>query len=186
MLYKLLLIVVFCGSVNNMAAQGNQAAKTAEAAPLGISLIISSDQSVVKQGAEVWLKVVLTNTSRHKIFLNTEKDPDPNFGFSVDVRDEHGAQAKDTKEGHMRKRDISIDTDSGAPLIFNFSPGPQIFLQPGETHTAKVNLAKLLDLRPGKYSVRVNRPDTAEAVNDQDSREWPIANSNQITITMIP
>ena len=182
-----LVMLIFSAPFGLVSGQGNPNAKATEPKPTGISLSISSDRSEIRSGEALLVKVTLVNTSNHEIFINTEKGPDPEFGFELDIRAEGGTQAKDTKEGHMRKRDISADPETGKPVIFNTSPGPQIHLQPGSSLSETLDVAKLKDIhQPGKYSIRVTRPDTSEAINDQDSRQWPNVGSNALTITVTP
>jgi hypothetical protein len=182
-------LVMLIFSVHNglISGQGDQEAKAKEPKPPGISLSISSDRSVIQSGGDLLVKITLVNTSSHEIFIETEKGPDTRFGVELDIRTESGEQAKDTKEGHMRKRDISADPETGKPVIFNSSPGPQIHLQPGKSLSETLDIAKLNDMhQPGKYTIRVTRPDTSEAINDQDFRQWPIVSSNALNITVTP
>jgi hypothetical protein len=182
-----LVISIFSASIGLASGQGKPVPKGKEVTRPGIFLSISSDRSVIQSGGELLVKVNLVNTSGHEIFINTEKGLDTKFGFNLDIREERGSQAKDTKEGHMRKRDVSADPETGKPIVFNVSPGPQMHLLPGQSLSETLDVAKLADIRqPAKYSIRITRPDTSEAVNDEDVRQWPIVTSNELTITVTP
>lgn len=181
--YKLMAMAL----VSAMLCQGTS--KTIPPAAIetpqkGMILTVSVEKSAISVNSELWLTVVLENTSGHKIFINTEKGH-PAFGYAIDVTDEKGAPVADTTLGHMRKRDISVDPDTGKPIIWVSSDGPEIFVDPGKTLTDKVELTRLFNMQqPGRYSIRVTRPDTSSAANNMEVKNWPMAESNVVTVTV--
>src|SRR5580658_8220366 len=66
------------------------------------SLAVKLPKETVVAGAELRLKVVLTNTSKETI--SVEKSGDGFFYYDVDVRDSHGESAPDTDDGKQIKK----------------------------------------------------------------------------------
>jgi hypothetical protein len=178
------LVMALIASILSQAGPKATPTPLVKTQPPGMSLTISVDKNVINAGSDLWLTVVLKNTLSHKIFINTEKGH-PTFDYTIDVSDEKGLPIADTKLGHMRKRDISVDPDTGKPIVWVTSKGPQIFVDPGNTLTDKIELTKLFNVeQPGRYLIRVSRPDTSSAVNDMEVKSWPIAESNVISVTV--
>jgi hypothetical protein len=124
----------------------------------------------VKAGSDVFIKVHLTNTSKHKLALGYDKDSRTNVDFShqYEVRDSHGSLAQ--------KRTIAH------PEIGSTGHGwPARILKPRESmDITGDDISRLYDLsQPGAYTVQLSR-----TVSD-DPKDG-VVKSNAITVKVTP
>jgi len=118
--------------------------KHVEKQPFTIAVAPWKDTFAV--GADVWIKVTLTNTSKEELDdsgnISGRTGLDPNFQY--EVRDEKGGLVPKRRFDHP-------EIDTGSPTNRT--------LQPGETITQDQRVSALYDLsRPGKYTIHVSMP----------------------------
>jgi len=128
-------------------------------------IAISTDKPVVKAGADVWVKVRVTNTSTRTIDASANIDDmigvNPNYVF--DVRDSSGNQVSKRVYKHP-------ELATGSPIFRS--------LKPGESLVDEQDLSRLDDLsEPGQYVIQVS-----QRVSEQ--RKDELVRSNTITITV--
>jgi hypothetical protein len=142
--------------------------------PPSRSLTISAAQSTVKAGSEVKLKIVVTNTSDHRISVPMTLQNHAEFAYLIEVQDSGGNQAPKTKY-HRALRGEKSDNE---PIDSIKRNGYPVYLQPGETAEDRVIVDKLYDLtQPGKYNIRVK---------GKDPESNALIESNTITVTVTP
>jgi len=137
------------------------------AARTPFTIEISTEQSVVKVGSEVSLKVRLTNTSKRvmdcRATISNMTGVDPNYVF--DVRDDANNPVPLRVFEHP-------ELATGQPVSRS--------LKPGESFTDEEEVSKLLDMRrPGRYTIQVSRHVSG------NKKEGSIK-SNTITVTVEP
>jgi len=108
-----------------------------------LTIEIASDQSAVKAGSAVWIKVHTTNISKREIdfsaSISNMTGADPNFIFNV--RDEAGNTVVKRVYEHP-------ELASGSPV--NRS------LKPGESFAEDQDVSRVIDMRrPGRYAIQV-------------------------------
>ncbi len=108
-------------------------------------IAITAESPSIVAGADVWIKVSITNTSNQDLddsggFSDTTR-LDPNLQF--DVRDESGKLVPKRTYAHP-------ELDTGMPINRSISPG--------QTLTQEQRVSALYDMRrPGKYVIQVSR-----------------------------
>jgi len=132
-------------------------------------VVISSELATVRTGAELTVKVVLTNTSDHRITVLTDRGMATELSdYRIQVRDSQGRIQRTSRyywsvgqSGMARvpegsERDYSDNRREG-PGAFDFwRPNPA----PGETVETSFDVNKLYaKLPPGKYTIQVERID---------------------------
>ena len=133
------LLAVFLFTISSSFAAG----------PKPFSLTISTPLPVVKSGAEVNVKIVITNSSSQPITI-FKNNPACNYG--LDVRDSKGNPMPMTKAG--READ---DCLKGLGVRIT---GRNIMatLKPNESTDEELNITALREMRrPGRYLVKVTR-----------------------------
>ena len=128
------------------------------------TLILGTEENVVKAGSEVKINITLRNSSNRAIHMNTGSSE---IEYVIEVRDSQGTSAPKTDFGRKANERPHFSSD-------------QIFtLQPGEClPKISLDVTKLYDLsRPGKYTIQVNRLVPKELGSGQ-------IRSNPITITI--
>lgn len=131
------------------------------------TIVISCENPIVKAGAEVWMKVQLTNNSDQELDASGGFSDltglDPNFLF--DVRDGRGHLVSKRMYQHP-------ELESGHPVNRT--------VKPGATLEQEQRPSRLYDMsRPGKYVIQVSR-----RVSD-NPRDGAIK-SNRIWVTVSP
>jgi hypothetical protein len=124
------------------------------------------DRYTVKSGSDVFVKVHLTNTSKHKLSLNYDKDSRTNVDFfhRYEVRDSAGMAARKLAINH--------------PEIGSTGHGwPARVLAPSESmDITGDDISRLYDLsQPGEYTIQLSR------IVSGDSKDG-VAKSNTITV----
>jgi len=164
-----LLVTAWFAFVTAVCGQTEQQLDVAEPP---FSVTISAAQDVVKAGAAAIIKIVLTNTSNHRINL-THMLGNRGGLYRVDVWDSQGSPVPQAKprtwldEKGRRVRQIRVGT--GVTTLD---------LQPGETLKEECPLNERYDLtQPGKYFIQASR-------YDYETKTW--VRSNPITLTVEP
>jgi len=106
------------------------------------------DSYTVKAGSDVFVKVHLTNTGKHKLFLNYDKDSRTNVDFL------HRYEVRDSNGNAAMKRAINH------PEIGSTGNGwPPRVLQPGESmDITGDDISRLYDLSQlGEYTIQLSR-----------------------------
>jgi hypothetical protein len=124
------------------------------------------DRYTVKSGSDVFVKVHLTNTSKHKLSLNYDKDSRTNVDFF------HRYEVSDSKGNAAQKRAINH------PEIGSTGHGwPARVLAPGASmDITGDDISRLYDLsQPGEYTIQLSR------IISGDSKDG-VVKSNMITV----
>ena len=135
------------------------------------SIQIAASEPTSKQGSDVRLEIVLTNTSHEVIELAKEvRQASGEINYRFDVRTADGKAVPETDYGRTVK-------GIGPSVIVSstmFHP-----VKPGDTLLDEVILSKVFDMsRVGKYSIRAWRSAPAEVGGGK-------VRSNEITITIV-
>jgi hypothetical protein len=163
------LLTTFCMATVPIAAQ---TAKPPFTAIIGVENLGSQtgpNSYTVKTGSDVFIKVHLTNISKHKLSLGYDKDSRTNVDFlhQYEIRDGNGDLAQKRKVNH--------------PEIGSTGHGwPARILKPGESMDITGDfVSRLFDLgKLSQYTVQLSR-----AVSD-DPKDG-VVKSNTITVTVI-
>jgi hypothetical protein len=126
------------------------------------------ESNTIKAGSDVFIKVHLTNTSKHNLSLGYEKDSRTNVDFS------HQYEVRNSDGNPVQKRAIS------RPEIGSTGHGwPARILKPNEsTDITGDDISRLYDLSlAGTYTIRLSR-----TVSDDPKDE--AVKSNTITVTV--
>jgi hypothetical protein len=132
------------------------------------SISTTAESPTVAAGADVWIKVRVTNTSNRDLDdsggFSDRTGLDPNFRF--DVRDDRGKPVPKRTYPHA---ELGV---TGEPVNRTIAPG--------ETLTQEQRVSALYDMRkPGKYVIRVSR---RASDNPRDGE----IKSNAVTVTVVP
>ena len=151
-----------------IAAWTATAAGQDQVAGLPFALSISAEDAVVKPQADVYIKIQMTNTSKHDIDCSSSD----NDMLGMDV-----------------KYHYDIRDSSGNPVPTHPMKHPELAtgqfrlctLRPGKTASSNGNLVtKLYDLsHPGEYVIQVSRDVSANPLDG-------VVKSNKITVTVAP
>jgi hypothetical protein len=147
----------------------------AGAAEPELSLTVSVAKDGVKVGAEVRLRILLTNLTNHQITLGRLNHPDGlENEYSFDVRDSQGRSVPLTRYG----RAVHGTPDEGDERHdCGDCSGVTQDLEPHEKITDEIAVSKIYELtRAGKYTIQVSRP--------QGDNSHAIVKSNTITVTI--
>lgn len=129
------------------------------------SIAISTDTPAVKVGADLSLKVHITNTSDHDINVSSSYFEGTDASYRQDVRD---------GRGNLPRRAVrEMSTRTSGHWIRHT-------LKPGQSVDTVTSISPEYDLsRAGEYTVQLSRP-----VSD-DPKDG-LVKSNKVTITVIP
>ena len=153
-----------------------------QSAEPGFSINISGPKTV-KPGESFQIKVVLTNTSDHRIDFKAH-DPEE-LNYSTEVFKSNGRHADYTTQGYFwatgncklqRAETNGLPTclrENGPPILVSLGPG-------GKYITWIVVTEQFLLSQPGDYSIRVSRSTAG------DPRKQILMMSNTITVTVAP
>jgi hypothetical protein len=147
------------------------------------SITISASQAV-KAGSAVWLGIAVKNISGSRIDM--EMASGVNFNFLFSVRHLEGNKAPETplydaiqgKEPHTSPH-ISVSP--------RWSRLPT-WLSPGETLYFNTDVDRLFELKPGKYTIQLSRPQGPGAAVEvqRPNQSGPVITSNTINLTVTP
>jgi hypothetical protein len=146
---SLLILIAF--AVNGIAL-GSQAVP-ASRPNNEFSLTLSASQLTVRGGGPVVVTVTVTNISGHVIGVEEDRASSQEHNYKVTVRGEHGEDAPTTAYHRMLRGQPSQDD----PEIVINSSELLVPLDPGKTLTDSIDLTKLYSLKPGVYSIEVER-----------------------------
>ena len=176
----------------SLGLTGAGAAQDRQQPKPSLALVITAGISEIKLGSPVQLKLVLTNTSGHDVWLSMSNVNWPVFRnvalrkIDIQVRDGDGKPTAETEYGrtiHRRsvEKPAPSELDPSRPLRGGGLPH-DVFtvLLPERTLTEESDLSKEFDLsKPGKYTVQATAafadPDTGLGVH-----------SNTVTFTIAP
>jgi hypothetical protein len=117
--------------------------------PVPFSLTLSTPISVVKSGAEVTVKIVITNISTQPITI-AKNSPACNYG--LDVREGKGNLVPMTRAG--RGADDCLKGLGRGLMGMNVA----VTVKPNESTDEELNITALREMRrPGRYLVKVTR-----------------------------
>ena len=156
---KLLVLVLTLATPTVAAAQ---CLPTKEGTQPRFSIIISAPQPQAVAGALITVKVSMTNKSDRDISIWRENGEQGGRVYKVDVHDDTGKTATETKlgfvlNGHADRSQLSALSLDDLHLGFS---GACVVLKSGKTLTDEVNVSRLYDLsKPGKYSIQLSRLD---------------------------
>lgn len=138
-------------------------------------LTIQQVHNTAKLGNPVLVSAVLTNNSEHDVSIWRA----PGFEYGVDVRDEKKDLAPDTELG--RYRNGHVDFSKLRPEDVNAKylngSGACFTLKSGKSLNDVIDVSRLYELAPGKYSIQLNHGDPTAHENVM---------SNAVTITVVP
>jgi hypothetical protein len=163
------LAVLAAGQI--CAAQCTQPSPGAKSA---LSIEAYRVQRKVKLGSPLWLKVRMTNISRHDISVWMENGGSENQ-YEVDVRGQKGNLPAVTKYGETRNGHAHLEVMRLQDLI---DTGSCVALRSGKSMVQQVDISKLyLFDTADKYLIRIQRPDPQNA---------GMVKSNVVRVTIIP
>jgi len=164
---NLLLVSMTLGALGIALAtsiQGQSSPVAQNVQPM-FSITISTPHDVIKAGTNVFVKVALTNTSKHQIRLNSSNGTQEMQ--DIVIRDDQGNSPL-SKIG----RDIAAGRDWLVGSEHSFT------IEPGKTVTERVGVPSTYDLsQPGKYTMQVQK---------RDPYSKTVVKSNTITLTVTP
>jgi hypothetical protein len=138
------------------------------------SIAINAPSAEAKAGSELNVKLVLTNLSDKDLLIYTsglgERD------YTVRVVDKDGQEPLETRYLRALRGKDTSDPISKTDLVI-VGGGGLHGVRPGESFELTVDLNKLYVLKPGKYSVQVER---------LDDESKALVKSNKITVTVTP
>jgi hypothetical protein len=138
-----------------MTLLGRATAQTRSSA--SFSLMIQAPSTVFKIGAPVELRIILKNTSDHEIQIWRNALGQEGLVYKLDVKDEHGKVPPTTKfKESLKGLENPAYLTPQTPIKIS---GAWVPLKPGNTLTDPINVSRLYDLRPGRYSLQVQRLD---------------------------
>ncbi len=137
------------------------------------SIAVSAEKATVRTGSELRLKIVQKNTTDKDQPFWIEGNPESHgeYLYLIDVRQSDGKEAPRSK--YFRGvRDDAGNFRGGIALS-----GGLINVKPGAAITSSIDLNKLYDLKPGRYTVQVYQNDSIAHLT---------VKSNTITVTVTP
>ena len=147
------------------------------------SIAISASQAV-KAGSTVWLGIAVKNISGSRIDM--EMASGVNFNFLFSVRDLEGKKAPETPLYEA----IQGEEPHTSPHISVFPRWSHLptWLSPDETLYFNTDVGRLFELKPGKYTIQLGRPQgPGAAVGVQrPNQSEPVITSNTINLTVTP
>jgi hypothetical protein len=124
-----------------------------------MSLSVKPTAATSKTGSPALVQVVVTNKSSKDITLWRENGPDAGGSYKIDVRDEGGTLAADTKLGKYRNGHVNLSTIKPEQLDLHYltGSGACVLLKAGNSLHDEINVGRSYDLAtPGVYLVSVS------------------------------
>jgi hypothetical protein len=137
------------------------------------SLAIAPSTVTLKSGAELRLRVTVTNTSDRRIgFIRSPAAlPEEGLRYNIDVRDPQGQSAPPSASARQLSKNTTVILGSNVAR----------WLNPGESFVDEIDITKLYDLsQPGKYSIAV-----AREIPPAQNLGKGIVKSNSITVRVV-
>ena len=139
------------------------------------SLVLAAPDEPLKAGAELHLRVTVTNTSNRKIaFIRSPGlTPEEGFRYQIEVRDAQGQLASPSAYVQNLKKSVNVNEE-----ISRYAE----WRKHGEFFVDDLNITKFYDLRkPGTYVITVTRP-----MPPRQNLGRGVVKSNTIEVTLIP
>lgn len=142
----------------------------AEGASPSFSITINASRTIERLGSPLEIRIVLTNTTAHGQWVY--QDVSGEFDYTIDVSGQDKSEPTESRYFRAVK-----GKDSGKPtIVVTHGGGPRLVKADG-TLTDTIDLNKLYDLQPGKYTIQVERL-------DEDGKT--VVKSNTITVNVTP
>lgn len=160
----------------------NSALVFGQSAEPGFSIDISGPKTV-KPGESFQIKVVLTNTSDHRIDFKAHEPEELNY--NTEVYKSNGHHADYTTQGYFWATGTCklqpAETTSLPTCLRDNGPPIPVSLQPGGKYITWIVVTdQFLLSKPGDYSIRVSRSTAG------DPKNQILMMSNTITVTVAP
>jgi hypothetical protein len=164
------LLLLVMGTPTGVLAQTTRDGKLAST-----SVTISTALTVVKVGSEVKISIVLTNLFDQEMFVTWDNGNRGELDYMISVLDRDGHEPLETKYFRAARGKDSADPGETTALVIAPSSGSRQ-VKAGGTLTDSIYLNKLYDLKPGKYTVQVERIDDSHRT----------VKSNMLAVTLTP
>jgi hypothetical protein len=142
----------------------------------GMVLQIYTQRTVITKGSDLWLTVVLRNTTAHPILVQADPGGTSVFAFEIYAHGSCGCP------GWLGKR------ATGASSVRNGqdqSPGSNLLVPPGGSITGRVDLGPILSRNPPDlYTIAVQEPYAWSVENSVQAA--PLITSNGIMVRVVP
>lgn len=148
----------------------------AQGTPTSYSVTITTPQTVVKVGSKINIDILLTNTSNQEIIVTADNGARGEFEYTIFVSDRYGHEPHETKYLRaVRGKDSGDPGDTTSLVVVHSSGLRQV--KPGGILKSSIDLTKLYDLPPGRYTIRVEDIEQASQTHIK---------SNALTVTVTP
>jgi len=160
------ILVSVAVAVVVLAAEVPLDSQSSQAAPSPFSITIRAEPNTVKAGADVWLKIKLTNTSNHDVDCSSADVNGVDMRYQYDVRSCSGSTIQRVARSHP-------ELASGSIRLCTLKPGESTIDKDGR-------IGQLFSLtQPGTYVIQV-------LCGTSDNEKDGVVKSNKITVTVRP
>jgi len=172
------MLAVRCAILASIVAvsvnSGAQCSQRTQGAQPVLSLSLTAAEKTVKAGSPLWVNVTAINKSNHDVSLWR----DAKGGFEVEVRNQKGGLAHETKFGRFRNGHVDLRRIAPEDVHELSSSGACVSLKAGQKLPDKINVSLMYEpLQPGKYTIQVSA---------QDPESTKVVKSNPMIVTVIP
>jgi len=157
-----------------LAESRPQGSQTKAPAPYAIAIDAARTEAKVNSGQEV--RILLTNLTDKDLILDVDNGSRGESDYTIQVLDKDGQEPPRTRYHRAVRGEDSSDPNTNTVLVFMRSSGLRA-VKPGKALEEKIDLNELYVLKPGKYSVQVERLDSDGKTHMK---------SNKITVTVNP
>jgi hypothetical protein len=133
------------------------------------SIVISAPEDEVQIGSDARVIITLKNLSKRQIMIAGHAGiNNPEFSYRIEVRNAEGHEVEESDYARgLRNERVQEEGRSTVDYV-----------QPGGVEVQTAHIGKLVNLRrPGRYTVRVSRKDSASGAT---------VKSNEITLNVVP
>jgi hypothetical protein len=169
---KKVLGALFILTIPLFNLMGAQSAQVRANAPCSVT--VSAPIIEVKTGSELKVRIELTNLTDKDLVMELDKGSRGEFDYTIHVLGKDGQEPPETRYLRAVKGEDTFDPVSQTELIVVGSNGFRT-VKPGETLAHAIDLNRLYLLKPGKYTVQVERFEGGTKTH---------AKSNKITVTV--
>jgi hypothetical protein len=161
-----------------MALPVQQSAQSVpQSSSASFSVTLKMSQTVVHLGSEIKIEAVLTNQSNHEKWFGIDGGGlRGEFTYEIGTLDHEGHEPSKTQYFHAVRGEDSPSPDGKTQLVLTRRM-TQRPVKPGDSLTEFISFNKLYDLKPGTYTVQVERA---------DDETKTVVKSNVVTITIEP
>ncbi len=178
---KSLLLLVASLAVCSASSRGLQSQDGNRRVQPAFSVTVVPSRDTVRAGEDVRVRIVLTNTSDHRIQVYADKSRNAVLaGYTVEVQNSERKAARMTRfywtlTGKKAPKESVVE---GADREFVMvESGGQITVDPGKSTEDAVEVRQLYDVRePGTYSIQVYRKDPSTGA---------VVRSNKCSVTVV-